>query len=356
MKSKILILLELDGNIIDGTNESYLELRNFITNNSLASGANYEFVKQKLDIDSFIDYQLFQIYIANTDWPGNNSKFWRDRSVNGKWRWILFDTDFGFGWIYGGGSYNHNTLSFALEPNGPGWPNPPWSTLFLRKLIANKSFKDKFINRFSDLSNSFLSTDVVKSKLEMVANKIRDEIPNHINKWGQFSASQWESNINKMNIFADFRITYLNSYFENQFSLPGIGKMEIALGSPNSGRVKINGIVPQDYPWKGQYFIGQKIKISPKPNPGYIFSGWNGDVSSSQDTLLVDVSANQYIVANYQLSSDYPQIIINEINYNSSNSFDTEDWLELFNNSNEIIDLSNWSLKDEIDTNFICNS
>ncbi len=89
-------LLELDGNIIDGTNESYFELKEFITNNNLSIEANYDIVKQKIDIESFIDYQLFQIYIANTDWPGNNSKFWKDRSEDGKWRWILFDTDFGF--------------------------------------------------------------------------------------------------------------------------------------------------------------------------------------------------------------------------------------------------------------------
>jgi hypothetical protein len=343
-------LLELDGNIIDGTNESYLELKQFITNNNLASEANYEFVKQKLDIDSFIDYQLFQIYIANTDWPGNNSKFWRDRSINGKWRWILFDTDFGFGWDYGE-DYNHNTLSFALQSNGPGWPNPPWATLFLRKLIANDSFRNNFINRYSDLSNSYITASKVKELLEKSSDEIRSEIPNHAKKWGQFSSSQWELNINKMKRFADLRIVYLNEYFKNQFSLSGIGKVEITLSEPNSGKVKINSIIPQTYPWKGDYFIGQEIKLIAQPNPGFIFNGWSGAVSSSQDTLLVDISAVQNIVANFQINSNHPQIVINEINYNSSSSFDTEDWIELFNNSDEIIDVSNWVLKDEVDTN-----
>ncbi|MCW8850282.1 MAG: lamin tail domain-containing protein, partial [Melioribacteraceae bacterium] len=110
-------------------------------------------------------------------------------------------------------------------------------------------------------------------------------------------------------------------------------------------------IVPQTYPWKGDYFIGQKIKLIPQPNPGFIFNGWSGDISSFQDTLLVDISAVQNIVANFQINSNHPQIIINEINYNSSSSFDTEDWIELFNNSDEIIDVSNWVLKDEVDTN-----
>ena len=34
----------------------------------------------------------------------------------------------------------------TLSPNGPDWPNPPWSTFLLRKLIENNHFKNTFIN------------------------------------------------------------------------------------------------------------------------------------------------------------------------------------------------------------------
>ncbi|MBT4484775.1 MAG: T9SS type A sorting domain-containing protein, partial [Candidatus Latescibacteria bacterium] len=43
-------------------------------------------------------------------------------------------------------------------------------------------------------------------------------------------------------------------------------------------------------------------------------------------------------------------IVINEINYNSSGDFNPDDWLELYNPNNEEIDLSGWVLKDEDDT------
>ena len=42
-------------------------------------------------------------------------------------------------------------------------------------------------------------------------------------------------------------------------------------------------------------------------------------------------------------------IVINEINYNSSDDFDPDDWVELYNHSNDSIDLSGWLLKDEND-------
>ena len=91
-------------------------------------------LKGEIDIENFIIYQVAQIYFDNTDWPGNNIKFWRPE--NGKWKWILYDTDFGFG-IWGNNNYQNNTLSFALQSNGPGWPNPPWSTLLFRRLVQN---------------------------------------------------------------------------------------------------------------------------------------------------------------------------------------------------------------------------
>ena len=102
-----------------------------------------------MDINNFIDYYIAQIYYANTDWPGNNIKFWRPHTSDGKWKWILYDTDFGFGIPFmGSNNYLFNTLEFATETNGPGWPNPPWSTYLLRKLLENPSYSERFINLF----------------------------------------------------------------------------------------------------------------------------------------------------------------------------------------------------------------
>ena len=43
-------------------------------------------------------------------------------------------------------------------------------------------------------------------------------------------------------------------------------------------------------------------------------------------------------------------IIINEINYNSSANFDSDDWIELYNASSESEDISNWTIKDDDDS------
>jgi hypothetical protein len=42
-------------------------------------------------------------------------------------------------------------------------------------------------------------------------------------------------------------------------------------------------------------------------------------------------------------------VVINEINYNSSDDFNPSDWIELYNSKSTTIDVSNWQIKDNND-------
>ena len=42
-------------------------------------------------------------------------------------------------------------------------------------------------------------------------------------------------------------------------------------------------------------------------------------------------------------------VVINEINYNSSDSYDPDDWVEIYNSSSNTMDLGSWLLKDDND-------
>ena len=66
---------------------------------------------------------------------------------------------------YGSKCVSFNTLQFALTPNGPDWPNPPWSTYMLRRLIENNHFKNTFINVYSDLLNTIFSSSYISEKV-----------------------------------------------------------------------------------------------------------------------------------------------------------------------------------------------
>ena len=72
-------LLELEGiydrNIINGTNMDYINLINYIESHEINDLLVQNAIANWIDIQSFLTYQAFQIYIDNRDWPGNNIKF-----------------------------------------------------------------------------------------------------------------------------------------------------------------------------------------------------------------------------------------------------------------------------------------
>jgi len=69
----------------------------------------------------------------------------------------------------------------------------------------------------------------------------------------------------------------------------------------------------------------------------------SGDPESLPDD---DGSISDIGAFSYQHFNDY-RLVINELNYNSEDNFDPEDWIELYNASDEALDISNWVLLDE---------
>ena len=157
-------MLEFNAEVVDGDNTEYVELRQFVQQNDLSDDENYNYVINQIDIDNFMEYNIAQIYMDNRDYPGNNIKYWK--VPGSKWRWVLYDTDFGFAgqwWSDWDQNYAHffDTLDFVLSGNQTTWANPPWATLFMRKLVENIEFRNKFINRYADEMNTrYLATNV----------------------------------------------------------------------------------------------------------------------------------------------------------------------------------------------------
>jgi len=310
---------------------------------------DFNYVKTLIDVDNYIDYQLSQIYIDNTDWPGNNIKYWRPRTETGKWRWIMYDTDFGFG-MYNATAYYNNTLAFALQATGSVWPNPEWSTFLFRNLLKNIEFRNLFINRFADMLNTTFLPQRVNQHIDSLANGIRDEIAFHMTRWSG-NINDWQASINTMKSFATYRPYYMRNYIQSQFNISGTAKVNLEVYPANTGIIKINTIYPEQNNWEGVYFKGIPIRVIAQAPAGYKFIGWSGNSTSEKDSLQLTLTSDISLTAHFEVdTTNAPSIVINEINYNSSSDVNTGDWIELHNTSSQSIDLSNWIFKDSDDS------
>jgi hypothetical protein len=291
-------LLENDGWVIHGDAAHYQAMLNYISNHDMTLASNYDVIKRAMDVENFMDYEIAQIYFDNTDWPGNNVKFWRPRSADGRWKWIMFDTDFGFG-LYNSANYKNNTLAFATEPNGPDWPNPPWSTFLLRKLLENQQFKIDFINRFGDHLNSTFLASRVNQRIDEMKARLEPEISRHRAKWSS-SASNWQQNVQILKQFANNRGGYLKAHLLSKFQLKGTARITLNISPPESGTLKLNSLHLSQFPWQGDYFKEIPIPIEAIPNDGFRFIGWSDSSFGSSNKITLTMAQDVAITAKFE--------------------------------------------------------
>jgi hypothetical protein len=335
-------ILENNGDVIQGKNDDYNFLRSLITDTNLDDEA-YNNIRSLMDVECFIDYQILETFIDNRDWPGNNIKFWKTNSPTTKWRWILFDTDFGF-YLYN--NYDNNPFYFATEMNNSGWPNPEWSTLFLRRLLENQTFRNQFINTYSNHLNTLLSPSKVVSTIDSVRAILLPEIENHQQRWGR-SIDSWTYEVNRMRSFASGRNNEIRRYLKEYFNLANEVTLTLSLSDNNAGKIQLNGLIPDEYPFKGNYYREIPITISALPMPGYRFVKWENGSTSSERQITLNPQHNMKLVAVFEPTNEREQkVAINEINYKSSATLDAGDWIELVNFGEQSVDLSGWVLHD----------
>ena len=285
-EENILVLQNWD-EVAEGTpreRTSYGEMMEFVMNNDCSIPANFRHVESVIDVENYINYMAAQIYFGNHDWPGNNVRFWQDAVSDSQWRWILYDTDFGFGLYAGEAGHLLNTIQLVLAENGPDWPNPPWSTLLFRALFANAEFRDRFLVRMSDFLNSRFRPETVMAEIEMYAAQYRPEIPEHILRWGILwgDAGNWEAQVRRMERFALQRPQAIRAMMS---ATPFVGRpaaLTIAVG--DGGSVRLNTIDDVRGQWAGYYFIGTTLSVEAVPDPGYRFIGWSGGPPSGATT------------------------------------------------------------------------
>ncbi len=337
----------------NGDLTAYNSMIDFLSTHNMSQQENFEYIKSIVDIDSYIDYQIAEIYGANGDWPGSNMKLWRERTSSGKWRWLIYDLDFTFGGN-AEGQYFTNTLEQATATNGPSWPNPPWSTLMLRKLLENSEFKNEFIQRFAVHMNTTFEPEHVNNVIDSLKQIIASEIPRHKGRWEKsISLGQdWDVNIQVMKDFASLRPSAVRSHFNTKFNLTGSYSLIINRNNPDWGKIFTQNVEVKNNNSQNVFFDNIPLKVRAQALPGYRFVRWEGVSNLTSPRIEIINSENSTLTAVFEPDELVVNtLLINEINYNSSSSFDTEDWIELYNPVEENINLTGWKIQDSNNLN-----
>lgn len=148
-------------------NGNFNRLDEYVSN---IKNKNLTYAKENTDIPHFIDYIIFQTFVANHDWPYNNVRFYC--IDNGKFRFVMYDLDL------------CNTMH--LEKDADFFINSEYNNLItdLFKLLINDAeFSQLYQKRLIEFKNlETLQPDYFNQEAEKLKKNIEPIIHYQIQK------------------------------------------------------------------------------------------------------------------------------------------------------------------------------
>ena len=124
------------GTIVNGTNANYNEMR-AVAEGDLSDPAQYDLLKEYLDVPNLIDYVITNFYVGNTDWAHHNWYASRNRvDPDGRWRFHTWDAE-------------HVLKNLNDDVTGKSDTGSP--TWFHQQLTANAEYVTAFADRVQEL-------------------------------------------------------------------------------------------------------------------------------------------------------------------------------------------------------------
>ena len=187
-------------------------------NKDFTDDSVYEDFCSKMDIESFTDYYAAEIYLSNNDWsPKKNYYLWRTRTTDetnpyadGKWRYLIYDTDQTMG-LYGSGDrYNTDSLARTITND----------SLFAA-VIKNDSFKAKFKERLLDIADNDFNPDPDGEAIQEL-EELRALYKPLMNEFYDRFGITWKPFDDKINTMIEFmqkRRNFLVEYCEDNLGI-----------------------------------------------------------------------------------------------------------------------------------------
>jgi hypothetical protein len=240
----------LQDDVVEGDSDAWDRLLAFLGAADLREEAAYEEVNRRLDVESFTDYMILNIWAQNHDWPHKNYVAVRPRTPEGKWIFLCWDGELSLGLFPTG--YESDTFERALTR--PGGAGDIFASLF-----QNTRYQEIFLARLEKHLDGVLNPRRVQDRIRRLRASISDDTTDEIRQFfSEEHVSTWNRNLDDLEHFVDRRPAALRRhiYGSERVRVPRITEVMPAtlsgrdartlsvrgLGFTNRMRVAINGI------------------------------------------------------------------------------------------------------------------
>ena len=243
----------------EGEIDNFLKFKEFYNE----AGHTLDEYSQWMDIDEYINHTLMYITLCNVDYPANNYIMWRPQAEDGRWRFIAKDMDLALGHspLY---LPDMKSIDFIFDPSlyPWSWAITEKSAKLMGSLLQIPDFINRFVDRFSIYTGTFLRSENMLSVLDEMCEKSRDEvILSQETNWPEplnydYEKQRIERWIMERN---EFMQGYIGEYFGFGLPVP----LEINNDDNNGTNIEfsINGIPVVDNSFEGNWYRGRRLNI-----------------------------------------------------------------------------------------------
>ncbi len=201
----------------------------------LTNEKNYQVVRETIDVENYIDYMAFNMYVANYDWPQGNYRCFRyyaaegeeygTGEMDGRWRYLLHDADVGLGRYQSGsdaGASRNDIYNVLGEKNGKH------RAPLLTALLKREDCKQYFINKMLEYRDGVFSYENVSQVLEQMHSEHSEELAIYIDHLNTLDKNAYElyathsltqRHNERILSFIKQRPAYITKYMENFFGV-----------------------------------------------------------------------------------------------------------------------------------------
>ena len=256
----------------------------YVRNEDMSNPSNYEKACKYLDVENFMWYAAFNIYIGNRDsvFKASNWAMWHVRNpvenvyrADGKWRGLSYDNDMSAGLFGDENEYNNILLSEAFDESTT--MSKCIGSRLLKSLLKNSNFKKMFINAICDIRNIDFEINRVYEYIDKYIFFLEPLMKDNFIRFGK--------NINNPDEYYKSQVTALKSWLFSRYDsfIYNIAKffelkspVEISITSSNFSKgsfIVNNGWKLFEEEYKGLYFTENILHLSANPLKG-TFDYW----------------------------------------------------------------------------------
>ncbi|MCL2456790.1 MAG: CotH kinase family protein [Defluviitaleaceae bacterium] len=280
-------------------------------NRDLTDDAIFSQLEAILDVEDFLRYYAFQMYMGAEDWPHDNIRRFRYTGeqvpglvpeLDGRWRHVVTNLDRTLGLFDGRSAHNNPTFQQMLTGENPRSP-------ILVSILKRKDMQEMFAMIVNDLASNVVTERNIRRTIRSLVTDASNEI-NFAIAAGNFSDDfSWETAEEQhehMERFGDRRDRTVFPFLAEHFGF----KNELFTVRVTGGDAYI-GTVPAN---SAQYFSHLTVPLRPFLSDSFTtFESWlvNGAFITTPTITVSAADAIDGVVEVHLVTrTDYPQLVI----------------------------------------------